>query len=78
MQQVPPHQQNLFLITAANDTKGNRDIMTEAFPIAFIQTDMDTNNNEKVIMKVEGSLVDIIVSIDPTAYQKYVTYEGNQ
>jgi hypothetical protein len=52
--------------------------MTEAFPIAFILTDMDTNNNEKVIMKIRGSLVDILVSIDPTAYQKYVTYRGNQ
>jgi hypothetical protein len=47
-------------------------------PIAFIQTDLDTNNKEKVIMKIRGSLVDILVSVDPTTYKEYVTQKGNQ
>ena len=48
-----------ILITATIDAKENRDIMTADIPNAFIQTDMVTNNNEKVIMKIKGSLVDI-------------------
>jgi Reverse transcriptase (RNA-dependent DNA polymerase) len=66
-----------ILITATIDAREKRDIMTTDIPNAFIQTNMDINSKEKVIMKIRGSLVDILVSMDPTTYNEYVTQEGN-
>jgi hypothetical protein len=66
-----------ILITATIDAREKRDIMTADIPNAFIQTNMDINSKEKVIMKIRGSLVDILVSMDPTTYKEYVTQEGN-
>jgi hypothetical protein len=62
-----------ILLTATIDAKESCDIITADIPNTFIQTDMEQNGNEKVIMKIRGSLIDILVSLNPTLYQGYVS-----
>jgi hypothetical protein len=50
--------------------------MTADIPNVFIQTDMEQNGNEKVIMKIRGLVIDILVPLNPTLYQGYVSQEG--
>jgi hypothetical protein len=65
------------LITAVIDAKQGRDVMTANIPNAIVQMDItNKNNNEKTIMKIRGTLVDMLVDIDPMIYQDYVLYEG--
>ena len=65
------------LITAVIDAKQGRDVMMANILNAFVQTDMtNKSNNEKTIMKIRGTLVDMLVDIDPMIYQDYVLYEG--
>ena len=50
--------------------------MTANIPNAFVQTDMiNKNNNEKTIMKIRGTLVDMLVDIDPLTYHDFVLYK---
>jgi hypothetical protein len=63
------------LITAV--AKQGRDVMTANIPNAVVQTDMtNKNNNEKTIIKIRGTLVNMLVDIDPTLYQDFVLYES--
>jgi hypothetical protein len=40
--------------------------MTTNIPIAFVQTDIEKKSNgEKIIMKIRGQLVDMLVDISP-------------
>ena len=69
-----------ILITATIDAKQNRDVMTADIPNAFVQTDVDQKNHikgERIIMKIRGSLVDMLVEIAPEVYYDFVVYEGN-
>ena len=45
-------------------------------PNAFAQTDMETADGERVVMKIKCGLVDILVELDPETYRDYVVYEG--
>jgi hypothetical protein len=65
--------ESLF-ITAAIDAHENRDVMTCNLPNAFCQTDMPVDY-ERVIMKITGVLVDILVQMNPTTYKSFVVYE---
>jgi hypothetical protein len=49
--------------------------MTVDIPNAFVQTDMETNG-ERVMMKIKGPLVDMLVNMDHKTYQTFVVYEG--
>jgi hypothetical protein len=65
------------LITAVIDSKQGRDVMMADIPNAFVQTDMtNKNDKEKTIMKLRGTLVDMLVEIDSMIYQDYVLYKG--
>ena len=66
-----------ILLTGTIDAKEHRDVMTADIPNAFIQTNIETVNNERVIMKIKGSLVDMLVEMDPETYRDYVVFEGN-
>jgi hypothetical protein len=66
-----------ILLTATIDAKENRDIMSADIPNAFVQTDMENNNNEKMMMKIRGPLVDMLVDIDKELYESYVVQENN-
>ena len=68
-----------ILMTATIEAKEGRDVMTADIPNAFIQSDIDEHNKkpgERIIMKITGVLVDILVQLDPDLYGPYVTYEN--
>ena len=64
-----------ILLTATIDAKENRDVMSADIPNAFVQTDMTNVTDEKVIMKIRGPLVDMLVSLDPVKYKPFVVNE---
>ena len=50
------------LITSTIEAKQNRDVMTADIPNAFVQSDMKKENQNKIIMKISGRLVNILTS----------------
>ena len=68
---------SLFL-TVMIDGKENRDVMTADIPNAFIQTPIEKLDTEdRIIMKITGVLVDLLVNDSPEIYGSYVVYERN-
>jgi hypothetical protein len=63
-----------ILLTGMIDAHEGRDVMTTDIPNAFIQAPMPVRD-EKVIMKITGRLVDILVNMHPETYGEYVVYE---
>ena len=61
--------ESLFL-TLTIDTKEGRDVATCDIPGAFIQTDMP-KGADKVHIKLDGSMVELLAKINPQLYQKY-------
>eukprot|EP00978_Attheya_sp_CCMP212_P041528 scaffold239125_cov43-Attheya_sp.AAC.1 len=49
--------------------------MAADVPNAFVQTEID-QSGEKVIMKIRGVLVDMIVQMCPEMYEEYVDVHG--
>ena len=58
-------------------THEGRDVKTTDILNAFIQAPM-TEKDEKVIMKIMGKLVDILVNMHPEEYEEYVVYEKSR
>jgi hypothetical protein len=56
------------------DAIKDRDITTCDIPGAFMQSDM----KGKVVMKLEGVMVEVIVKIDPKLYTKYTAKENGK
>ena len=53
--------------------------MTLDIPNAFVQTEVpQKKGDEKIIMKIRGSLVDMLLEISPGTYEDYVVYEKGQ
>ena len=71
--------ESLFL-TSVIDAKENRDVMTCDIPNAFIQAHMPRTNagDERVIMKVTGMLVDLLVQLSPNTYGPHVVFESGK
>ena len=67
-----------ILITATVEANENRDVMSADIPHAFIQTDMDYNGTERMMMKIRGPLVDMLISLDSELYSEYVVYERGE
>jgi hypothetical protein len=65
-----------ILITGVIDAKQNRDVMTLDIPNAFVQTEISLDGH-KIIMKIRGQLVDILLELCPGVYDNYVLVEGN-
>ena len=64
--------ESIFLTTVI-DAKEGRDIMSSDVPNAFIQTPMDYKHGEpRVIMKLRGLTVDILLNKYPDIYKDYV------
>ena len=62
--------------TSVIDAKEGRDIVSADVPNAFIQTPIPTDEGqERIVMKITGALVDLLVEIDPETYGPYVVYE---
>ena len=63
-----------ILLTGIIDAHEGRAVMTTDIPNAFIQAPMP-KREEKVIMKITGKCVDILVNMHPEQYEEYVVYE---
>ena len=66
------------MLTAIVDAKEERDVMTADVPNAFIQTEMPTpkEGEDRVIMKITGTLVDLLVEMSPEVYGPFVVFEN--
>jgi hypothetical protein len=71
----PTTASEVILITGVIDTKQNRDVMTLDIPNAFVQTEISLDG-DKIIMKIRGQLVDILLELCPGMYDDYVIVEG--
>ena len=71
--------ESLF-ITTIIDALEARDIMTNDIPNAFIQTNMPSDPDEKdrVIMKITGVPVDMLVKLSPEECGPYVVIENGK
>ena len=68
-----------IFITSIIDAMEDRDVMTADVPNAFIQTPMPIiDEKDKVIMKLTGVLVDILLKMAPDIYKDYVTLENGK
>ena len=69
-----------IMLTAVIDAHKEHDTMTVNIPNAFIQTDMPKpkEGEERVIMKITGVLVDMLVQLKPELYGPYVVYEDGR
>ena len=71
-------QEGIFL-TAVIDAKEERDIVTADIPNAFVQTKMNIKNGDKkIVMKISGKLVDMLLAIAPEIYGGYVVYKNGK
>ena len=61
------------------DAKQKRDVMIIGIPNAFLQTTIPQGErDEKIIMKIRGALVDMLVKMSPEIYKDYIVYENNK
>ena len=67
------------IITSCIEAKESRDIMTCDIPNAFVQTEIKKQEiGERIIMKIRGILLDILVEMDPEKYSEYVVVEDGR
>ena len=66
-----------IMLTAVIEAHEGRDVMTVDIPNTFIQTEMPEREEgeERVIMKITGVLVKMMVQLDPDKYGPYVVFE---
>ena len=68
-----------LMLTAVIDAHEGRDIMTADVPNAFIQTPLNVEDGEeRVIMKITGALVSMLIKINPELYKGFVVYERGE
>ena len=68
-----------IFVTATVEAKQNRDVMTLDIPNAFVQTDVpQKEGDEKIIMKIWGQLVEMLLEISLVTYKDYVVYENGK
>ena len=64
-------------LTAAIDAKQKRDIMSNDVPNAFIQAEAP-KGKEKIVMKITGVLVDLLIDVCPETYKDFVVLENGK
>ena len=69
-----------IFLTATIDAKEKRDVMTADIPNAFIQASIPATKagEERVIMKLTGALLDLLVQEAPSVYGPYVVIENGR
>ena len=63
------------LLTAVIDAHEGRDVAIVDIPNAFVQTDMD---GERVVMKLRGSLAELLIQVAPELYSQFVVMENKK
>ncbi len=66
-----------ILMTAVIDAKERRDVMTNDILNEFVQTDLP-KDKEKVLLKMTGSLVDMLIKLDSTYASYVITEDGKR
>jgi hypothetical protein len=68
------------MLTAVIDAHEERNVMTCDIPNALIQALMPKvkDGDERVMMKITGVLVDMLVELNPELYGPYVVYKRNR
>jgi hypothetical protein len=61
-----------FLITSTIEAKEIRDVTDINIPNAFVQTDINIDNGEPIMIKIKGLLVDKLVEMDPESCVRFV------
>jgi hypothetical protein len=62
------------ILTGIIDAREKRDLLTLDIPKAFVQTPAGTTKDgERIIMKIRGASVDILIALDPLIYRDYVS-----
>ena len=69
-----------YFLTATVDAYEGRYIMVMDVPNAFIQTNMPPNkySEERVIVKIIGVLVDMLLELDSETYSKNMVFENGK
>ena len=67
-----------IVITGVIDAHEGQDIMSLDIPNAFIQAELNRNRKERIIMKITGVLVDILIKVAPNEYTGSVVMEKGQ
>ena len=63
---------NSVLLTTIVDVKEHCNVAIIDIPNAFIQTVVE-DNKDRVIMRIRGHMVDVLVKVAPTVYGPYVS-----
>ena len=63
-----------LLTTAVIDAKQSRDVISLDIPNTFVQTPMP-KSQQRVIMKINGLLVNYLEELCPETYSKYITHQ---
>jgi len=74
---IPTAALESTFLTSTIDAKEERDVMSADVPNAFIQTPMP-DDNKKVIMKITGVLVHLMVEQAPEVYGPHVMHENGK
>ena len=69
-----------IILTSVVDSFEERDVMTCDIPNAFIQAEMPEikDGEERIMMKIQGILVDMLVDLNPNLYGPKVVYENGK
>ena len=63
-----------LMLSCVIDAHEGRDVATVDIPGAFMQADMD----ELVHMRLEGTMAELLVKLDPAMYRKYIILENGK
>ena len=68
-----------IMLTATIDAEEERDVATIDIPNFFIQTPVERKPGEdKIILKIRGVLVDMLMQMDPELYGPLIVYENGK
>jgi hypothetical protein len=66
-----------ILLTGIIEAKEKRDVMTTNIPNDFVQTSAElTKDGQRIIMKIRGALVDMLVELDSHTYKEHVSFKN--
>ncbi len=76
----PTASQESVFLTSVIDAKEGRDVMTNDVPNAFIQSHLEQPKpgEDRVIMKITGVLVDMLVALAPELYGPFIVFENGK
>jgi hypothetical protein len=75
----PTVTQDSVVLTCTIDAKENQDVVTINIPNTFIQRVVE-DSKDRVIIQIQGLMVDILEKIEPHVYGPYMTFDkqGNK